>query len=565
MSSNNVNKNENLSTKKLTLHFDLIVKRGELKQKQSILTHWKTKYFVFDGHCLYNVSKRRSSSSSPVNCDNSNNQMVNFNIMKKYTLMTQQQETQSDNVVTKVVDAQMLLGKDCCIGFFFKDCKTSPLFLMASDTKEHAEWLTVLQKAIEKNETSNTSVNSIHSAVEAMIDMAVITDAFGQIQCVNKALLTFFGYSRTDILNKNISTIMPRNFAKRHDNWMDNYRKSGQKRLIGIPRTLPVQLRNGSMTNVIVSIGEIPDSTNSDGDRFLGVMKPAVTTIIQPTDSQQEQPRTIAYRTLSSLHSEVSSLNNKMHDKLKQVEQELVDEISESFVPIFNQSKIIQNKIESLEKRNQDLIMLTSNQNMTIDILQKKIDAIYTEDSECLQTLIPDSNSTIIKHHQEESMKFDQVLNDRAALRYFMLYASTEQSTDSFKFYLYIMNHYKTETNFNKLVVKRDFVMETFVRNGSQHELNLSSQQRLQTIERYKQIQQQQIQQQQQQFSEQTDCNSPISLEKEQSFFDGILQSVKIVMFDTFSRFRNHKLFQEMQQAVYMEDLMAKHIRVMSF
>jgi PAS domain S-box-containing protein len=515
----------------LKLHPDVIVKQGELKQKNQFFSaSWKRKSFVFDGHVLYNVST------------------PSFTVKHKYILVTNEQTINSDHIVSKVVDAKVLTGKENTIGFFFQDASSHPLFLMALNSTEHSQWLSVLQKALQKNQQPSYN---IHQAVEAMVDMAVISDAFGVIQCVNNSLLQYFGYIRSELLYKNVKLLMDKKLADQHDVLLERYRKTNNQRLIGVPRVLQAKMRNGELRDIVLSLGEVPDSTNADPDRFLAVMKPVVS----------EQPDITRPKTdtaFAPIYNMIDTMGTNINQQLSQLEDQFTQEISQTFIPISEQCRELQAKIESLESDNAKLMNVTTqHQQHCIDYLHTEIEKLYAKTSKLSKhdslvrhdsakkleqmklSVIGRKASTMHSIIEKQHADFDEIMNNEISMKYFMCFAATEQATDHFKFFLYLNKHYKNEVNREQLAVKRDFIMDTFIRSGTLHELNLSSRNRATVEEEYRKL----------------SLNPPADVTKEQTFFDCVVKGVVENMFDTYSRFRSHALYQYMKDELYEASL----------
>jgi two-component system sensor kinase FixL len=45
-----------------------------------------------------------------------------------------------------------------------------------------------------------------------------------------------FGYTKEDIAGKNVKIMMPSPFSEDHDHYLENYRKTGKAKVIGIGR-----------------------------------------------------------------------------------------------------------------------------------------------------------------------------------------------------------------------------------------------------------------------------------------------------------------------------------------
>ena len=79
----------------------------------------------------------------------------------------------------------------------------------------------------------------------------------GMIEAVNKVLCEMFGYLRSEIIGRNIKSIVSSPWKERHDVFMDRYRTTGEARVIGQPpRALFGQHKAGYSFALNLSIQE---------------------------------------------------------------------------------------------------------------------------------------------------------------------------------------------------------------------------------------------------------------------------------------------------------------------
>ena len=88
------------------------------------------------------------------------------------------------------------------------------------------------QKAREAEEARN---GNVAGQIDSQAVVAITEDA--SIDQVNKALLTLFGYTRNEILGRNVKLIVPSPWKEQHDNILSRYRKTGVAKVIGVTQT----------------------------------------------------------------------------------------------------------------------------------------------------------------------------------------------------------------------------------------------------------------------------------------------------------------------------------------
>ncbi|MES9871085.1 MAG: diguanylate cyclase [Sedimenticola sp.] len=105
--------------------------------------------------------------------------------------------------------------------------------------QEVAERLQVLDELRDSEEMGQ-------AVIENMLDGLITIDEKGTIQSCNRAVLQLFGYEQAELLGQNVSLLMPEPFRSQHDQYLGNYRTTGEAKIIGIGRELPGLHKDGS-------------------------------------------------------------------------------------------------------------------------------------------------------------------------------------------------------------------------------------------------------------------------------------------------------------------------------
>lgn len=105
---------------------------------------------------------------------------------------------------------------------------------------------------------------------DAMIESLIVIDEAGIMEQVNNATVSMFGYTRDELLGKNISMLMYGTDKVRHDNYIDRYQRTGKKRIIGIGREVLASRKDGSVFPADIAVGEVK---RGDSTRYVGLMR----------------------------------------------------------------------------------------------------------------------------------------------------------------------------------------------------------------------------------------------------------------------------------------------------
>ena len=75
------------------------------------------------------------------------------------------------------------------------------------------------------------------TVVATAVDGVILIDAQGTIQMFNPACERLFGYFSSEITGQNVKVLMPAPFHGEHDQYLRNFRETGERKIIGIGRS----------------------------------------------------------------------------------------------------------------------------------------------------------------------------------------------------------------------------------------------------------------------------------------------------------------------------------------
>lgn len=108
------------------------------------------------------------------------------------------------------------------------------------------------------------------SVLDTAVDGICIIDERGRILLFNSACERLFGRSAAEMIGRNVSAIMPPDFAVEHDGYLKHYRDTGERRIIGIGREVRGQHSDGTIFPIELSVGE---AKTLDGRQFIGILR----------------------------------------------------------------------------------------------------------------------------------------------------------------------------------------------------------------------------------------------------------------------------------------------------
>src|SRR5918999_741130 len=94
--------------------------------------------------------------------------------------------------------------------------------------------------------TAAPAEERMRSVVNHVVDGIISIDERGTVATFNPAAERIFGYERSEVVGQNVKMLMPDPFRTQHDDYISNYIRTGQAKIIGIGREVIGQRRDGS-------------------------------------------------------------------------------------------------------------------------------------------------------------------------------------------------------------------------------------------------------------------------------------------------------------------------------
>lgn len=101
------------------------------------------------------------------------------------------------------------------------------------------------------------SARLLQAIIETAIDGIITIDRKGIVETINPAALQLFGYEAHEVIGNNISMLMPEPDQSRHDGYIENYRKTGKKKIIGIGREVRGLCKDGTTFPFRLAVSEV--------------------------------------------------------------------------------------------------------------------------------------------------------------------------------------------------------------------------------------------------------------------------------------------------------------------
>lgn len=110
----------------------------------------------------------------------------------------------------------------------------------------------------------------LQSILDTVHDAMIVIDERGAIQSFSAAAERQFGWTPAEVIGRNVSMLMPNPYRDEHDEYLDRYQRTGERKIIGIGRVVVGERRDGSTFPMELAVGEM-----KSGDRrfFTGFVR----------------------------------------------------------------------------------------------------------------------------------------------------------------------------------------------------------------------------------------------------------------------------------------------------
>jgi two-component system sensor kinase FixL len=122
-----------------------------------------------------------------------------------------------------------------------------------------------------------------------------------------------FGYAEREAIGRNVNALMPEPDRSRHDGYLDRYRRTGERRIIGVGRIVTGKRADASTFPMHLSVGEM----NSAGRRyFTGFVRDLTEQQRTRDNLQQLQSELVHVSRLSAMGEMASALAHELNQPL---------------------------------------------------------------------------------------------------------------------------------------------------------------------------------------------------------------------------------------------------------
>ncbi|WP_245259062.1 PAS domain S-box protein [Salinarimonas rosea] len=110
----------------------------------------------------------------------------------------------------------------------------------------------------------------LRSILDTAPDAIILIDERGRIESFSRAAERLFGYHAREVVGRNVAILMPHPYREAHDGYLERYRRTGERHIIGTGRLAKARRKDGGIFPIELSVGEV----EIDGTRlFTGFIR----------------------------------------------------------------------------------------------------------------------------------------------------------------------------------------------------------------------------------------------------------------------------------------------------
>ncbi|WP_117192451.1 PAS domain-containing sensor histidine kinase [Rhizobium terrae] len=222
------------------------------------------------------------------------------------------------------------------------------------------------RKAIERAQARAESREAhLRSVLDTVLDASIVSTKDGTIISFNAAAVRQFGYTEEEAIGQNLRMLMPEPYRREHDNYLERYLRTGEKRIIGTDRVVVGRRKDGSTFPMKLAVGE----SHSGGEVFF-------TGFVRDLTERQET----AAR-LQEIQGELARLArlNEMGEMASTLAHELNQPLSAIANYVHGCARLLRDMDEALAVRMREALEETANQSLRAGQIIKHLREFVTK------------------------------------------------------------------------------------------------------------------------------------------------------------------------------------------
>ncbi|MGD0421153.1 MAG: PAS domain S-box protein [Xanthobacteraceae bacterium] len=156
----------------------------------------------------------------------------------------------------------------------------------------------------------------VKSILDTVPDAMIVIDERGIVQSLSAAAERLFGYAAAEVLGKNVKMLMPSPYRGDHDGYLQRYKDTGERRIIGIGRVVVGERKDGSTFPLELNVGEMKTGQQRF---FTGFIRDLTERQVTEARLQELQSELVHVSRLTAMGEMASALAHELNQPLSAI------------------------------------------------------------------------------------------------------------------------------------------------------------------------------------------------------------------------------------------------------
>jgi two-component system, LuxR family, sensor kinase FixL len=170
------------------------------------------------------------------------------------------------------------------------------------------------------------------SILRTTVDAIITIDDRGSIRTFNRAAEKLFQFTASEVVGKNVNVLMPQPYRREHDDYINNYHRTGKRKIIGIGRDVTGKRKDGSTFPMYLAVSEV----NVNGQRlYTGIVRDITEQrrleqeVLRISEHERHRIGQDLHDGLGQMLTGISLINKNIAQSLKDEGHPLAEEVDE--------------------------------------------------------------------------------------------------------------------------------------------------------------------------------------------------------------------------------------------
>lgn len=172
------------------------------------------------------------------------------------------------------------------------------------------------ERLLRESEESRYRQAQLQSILDTVPEAMIVIDERGIMRSFSATAERLFGWTADEAVGRNVSILMPQPYRREHDGYLDRYRTTGERRIIGIGRIVVGERKDGSTFPMELAVGEARVGLERF---FTGFVRDLTERRTQERRMQDLQSELVHVSRLTAMGEMASSLAHELNQPLSAI------------------------------------------------------------------------------------------------------------------------------------------------------------------------------------------------------------------------------------------------------